>query len=124
MAQQKPARHVALLSGPVQATERQRYQKRWDLLKEKSAKEYSNASVDGMTVYRKYSPGKMAPVEEIGVVKWLIRLIPPNKLMETNKRVSWEELDSAVLLADSAQGDPARIVIFRDDGLFVIAKTK
>ena len=124
MAQQKPARHVALLSGPVQTAERQRYQKKWDLLKEKSAKEYSNASVDGMTVYRKYSPGKMAPVEEIGVVKWLIKLIPPNKLMEANKRVSWEDMDRAVLLADGAQGDPACIAIFRDDGLFVIAKTK
>ena len=122
MMQKKQERRTVLLSVPVQAAEREKYERKWNLLKEKSAKEYSAASVAGMVVYKKYNSNMKIPENEIGYVARLINLIPPSKLMENNKRVSWEDMNEAVLLADGAQNDPARIVIFRDDGLFVIAR--
>jgi len=122
MVQKKQVQRAILLSVPVKAEEKAPYLKKWGLLKEKSAREYSNASVDGMMVCRKYAPQARTAVDEIGYVVRLIHLLHPDKLMENNRRVSEEDLNEAVLLAEAAPGNPARIVIFRDDGLFVLAK--
>ena len=122
MMRQKTARREILPSEPASPAAKEAYLKKWDLLKEKSAKGCSNASVDGMTVYRNYNPQRKVPESEIGHVIRRISLLHPGKLMENNKRVSLEDMEEALRLTTSAQNDPACIVIFREDGLFVIAR--
>lgn len=121
--QKKQPRRV-LTNELVSPAEKEKYASQWAFLKGKSDGEYAGASIYRMTVYQSYSKDLNAPIGEVGYVCRKITLLRPESLRENNKRASWEDLDEAARLASDAAGDPALFVIFRDDGLFVLARKK
>ena len=127
-----PRRELVKGSDPTIAAPKakvERYKQRMLFIMTHSKKELEFASINGLTVYRKYDKATGQPIGDIGAVVKFFNLLPAEKMINGNHPLTNRNIDNHLLEIENAYqsvkeaiDDPKLMTILRVDGRLVIVK--
>jgi len=127
-----PRREVVRGSDPTIAApiaKVEEYKRKMLFIMTHSKKELEFASINGLTVYRKYDKTAWQPVEEIGVIVKFFNLLPAEQLINGNHLFTNRNIENHLLEIGNAYQSVKEAIdkqglmsILRVDGMLVIVK--